>query len=530
MRARILTLAVAILASTALIAQPPDCTGISPVLSGDPDLLGQLDSVRVASGLAFPVFVTGVPGDDSRLLVLEKAGRIRVINDGVLNATPYLDIDAIVTGGSSTNDERGLLGMALHPNYANNGFVYVFYTAQSPTGSLTIARYTRMTDDLANPASGTILLQIPHSISNHNGGMIEFGPDGALYAGTGDGGSGCDPGAFPGNAQNTSSLLGKLLRLDVDGGTPYSTAGNPFDGPTVGADEVWHYGLRNPWRWSFDLQSGALLIGDVGQNTREELNCVANGVNERNFGWNAYEGFSCDTCNEWAPACPIALTNYTPPYADFSLSGTPCAVVGGYSYRGCRMPVLHGTYFYSDFCDDFVNTRRTDGACTIGGATNREDDIEPGGAISIGSIASYGQDNQGEMYIVDQNGGEIFKIIPDMSIMEVSGPGATPLTINGAGDFMWEDLEASSDIPTRFYKVYRADSFDPQGGFGTFDCIRQQSATSVAWPGGDAAVPAVGEAFYYLVTAERFTTLVESTAGADSSGNLRVVDTASACN
>jgi len=524
-----LILAAAIFVSTALVAQAPDCTGISGVRNTDPNLFGELDSVRIAVGMLRPVFVTGVPGDDSRLFVVEKAGQIRVLNDGVLNATPFLNINPIVTGGSSANDERGLLSMAFHPDYQNNGFFYVYYTGISPNGALTIARYSRMTDDLANPASGTVLLSIPHPISNHNGGKIEFGPDGALYAGTGDGGSGCDPGPAPGNSQNINSLLGKLLRLDVDGGTPYSTAGNPFDGGTPGADEIWHYGLRNPWRWSFDLETGALMIGDVGQNQREELDCVQAGVSNRNFGWNAYEGFSCDTCNEWVPACPISLTNYEPPYADFSLAGAPCSVIGGHTYRGCRMPNLRGTYFYSDYCDPFINTRRTDGACSVGSATNRQVDLAPGGGLSISSIASYGQDNHGELYLVDQNGGELFKIIPDMSIMEVSGPGAAvPFTIGD--DFDWEDITASSDVPTRFYKVYRTDTFDPSSGFGTFSCIHRQSATSTSWAGGDIDTPSSGEAFYYLVSALRLTTLVESVAGADSSGTLRVVDTASACN
>jgi hypothetical protein len=360
--------------------------------------------------------------------------------------------------------------------------------------------------------------------------MIQFGPDGALYAGTGDGGSGCDPGPSPGNAQNKNSLLGKLLRLDVDGGSPYSTAGNPFDGIVFGADEIWHYGLRNPWRWTFDLASGALMIGDVGQNSREELDCVEAGVSGRNFGWNAYEGFLCDTCNEWVPACPITLDDYTPPYADFSLAGAPCSVVGGPTYRGCRMPDLRGTYFYSDYCSPFINTRQTDGACTFGGATNRAGDLVPsGGGLAISTISSYGQDNHGELYIADQNGGEIFKIVPDMSIVEVSGKGALPFTVGSGGDFSWENIQESTDIPTRFYKVYRSDDFDPTGGFGTFSCIHRQASTSTTWAGGDLDTPLSGEAFFYLVTAQRFPTLVESVAGADSSGNLRTVDTATPC-
>jgi len=520
-----LALAVLLAAVSVSFAAAPDCTGISGVLNTDPNLFGELDTVRITGGLAFPVYVTAAPGDNTRLFVVEKRGKIRVINDGVLNATPFLDIDPIVTGGTSSFNEQGLLGLAFHPDYQNNGFLYVYYTAQSPFGAITIARYTRLTPDSANAGSATMILQIPHPISNHNGGMLTFGPDGALYLGTGDGGSGCDPGPFPGNAQNTNSLLGKLLRLDVDGGNPYSTAGNPFDGATPGADEVWHYGLRNPWRWSFDLVSGALLIGDVGQNAREELDCVAAGVNERNFGWNAYEGFLCDTCNEWAAACPITLTNYTPPYADFSLAGAPCSVIGGYTYRGCRMPDLQGTYFYSDFCDDFVNTRRTNGACSIGAATNREADLEPGGGVSIASIASYGQDNQGEMYIVDQDGGEIFKIIPEYTIVEISGPGATPFTFDADGGMVWEDFEAASDMTTRNYRVYRAVDSDPVDGPGPFVCIRSSSVPS--WI-GDGDTPDPAQVYYYLTTG-RNNEIEETTAGAASDGTLRVVDSAGGC-
>jgi len=534
MRARfcILALAVCLAGVSFAFGQAPDCTGISPVLNSSPELFGELDTIRIASGLQWPTFITSAPGDMERLFVLEKPGRVRIIKNGVLQAANFLDIDPIVTGGTSNENERGLLGMAFHPDYQNNGYFYVYYTATSPSGALTLARYQRDTDDEANPA-GQVLLSISHPISNHNGGMLAFSPvDGHLYMGTGDGGSSCDPGAFPGNSQNLNSLLGKMLRLNVDGDFPYETGGNPFDGAIPGLDEIWHRGLRNPWRFSFDRLNGDMYIGDVGQNQREELDCVSDGISGLNFGWNAYEGFSCDTCNEWAPACPIDLGDeYQPPYRDYSLSGSPCTVIGGYVYRGCRMPDLRGTYFYAEHCSNFVNTLRTDVGCNTapGPDTNRQSDLIPGGSQNILSIASFGEDNLGEMYILDHDGGEVFKVIPEMFIMELSGPGATPLTMNADGDFVWEDLQAASSVPTRFYKIYRADQSVPGSGPGPFNCIHSQTSSSETWAGGDPDTPLSGQTYYYLMTAQN-TDLVESTAGAASNGTLRVVDTGSPCN
>jgi len=534
MRARfcILALAVCMAGVSFAFGQAPDCTGISAVHNSSPDLIGELDTVRIASGLERPTFITAAPGDTERLYVLEKRGAIRIIKNGILQAADFLNIDSIVTGGTSNEDERGLLGMAFHPDYENNGFFYLYYTGSG--GALTLARYERDTADVANPV-GQILLAIPHPISNHNGGMLAFSPiDGHLYMGTGDGGSGCDPGAFPGNAQNLNSLLGKMLRLDVDGDFPYATDGNPFDGAIPGLDEIWHRGLRNPWRFTFDRLNGDMYIGDVGQNAREELDCVTAGVSGLNMGWNAYEGFLCDTCNEWAPACPIDLGDeYHPPYREYSLAGAPCTVVGGDVYRGCRMPDLRGTYFYADHCSNLVSSLRTSAGCNTapGPDTNRQSDLIPGSSQNILSIASFGDDNQGEMYILDHDGGEVFKVIPEMFIMELSGPGATPLTMTADGDFVWEDLQAASTVPTRFYKIYRADQFVPDSGPGPFNCIHSQAAASETWAGGDPDTPLAGQTFYYLMTAlNSDVPAVESTAGAASDGTLRVVDTGSPCN
>jgi hypothetical protein len=268
----------------------------------------------------------------------------------------------------------------------------------------------------------------------------------------------------------------------------------------------------------------------VGQGAREELNCTPAGLNGLNYGWNAYEGFVCDSCNEWVAACPIDLgADYAPPYRDYT---TGCSVIGGYVYRGCRMPDLGGTYFYTDHCNNnFTKTLRTSDGCNTaaGPDTLRTADLNPGGGLSIVSIASFGEDNQGELYILDHDGGEVFKLIPEMFIMELSGVGATPFTINADGDFIWEDMQAASSVPTRFYRIYRADQFLPGSGPGPFDCIHSQTASSETWAGGDLDTPLSGQTFYYLLTA-RNTDQVDSTAGAASDGTLRVVDTGGSCN
>lgn len=503
------------------------CVVCSVVSAAAQDVI-QLE--RIATGLARPVFVTQPPGDNSRLFIVEQhSGQIRILNtaNNSINGTPFVTV-----GGLSTGNEQGLLGLAFHPDYQNNGWFFIYYTAAAPAGDLTVRRYTRLTPDTADAASGVNVISVSHPIANHNAGMIAFSPlDGHLYVGTGDGGSGCDPGPAPGNAQNTNSLLGKMLRLNVDS-LPYSTAGNPFDGGTPGLDEIWSYGLRNPWRWSFDRITGAQYIGDVGQNTWEEVSCTSSTSGGENYGWNAYEGNGCDTCNEWAPVCPIALTNYQPPIRDYSLAGTPCAIIGGHVYRGCRMGDLQGTYFYADNCGtDFVRTLRTDGLCSASAPPDlsRDGDLEPGGAISIESIGSFGEDHRGELYIIDHGGGEVFKIIPEIAITEVSGPGAVPLVANAAGEFTWENLQATSDVPVRFYKVYRADTTAPGSGPGPFVCVQQNSgASATTWIGGDPDVPFEGQVFYYLVTGQNVD-LQESTAGARSDGTLRVVDTVTPC-
>jgi glucose/arabinose dehydrogenase len=361
------------------------CSGDSATTPTPPSPApGTLKLTPIAAGLDAPLFVTAPPADP-RLFVVEQGGRIRLIKGGTLQSTPFLDISGTVASGG----ERGLLGLAFHPMYATNGRFFVYYTA--PSGDVTLAEYHVSADpDVADP-SGTVLLTIPHrDYANHNGGMLAFGPDGKLYMGTGDGGGGGDP---LGNAQRISVLLGKILRLDVDGGAPYAVpTDNPFAGSSAGRGEIWSYGLRNPWRFSFDRQSGDLYIGDVGQDLHEEVD-VATAASGRgkglNFGWNLMEGLSCyrdDACDKSGLTLPVLDYDHT----------NGCSVTGGYVYRGAAIPSLAGTYFYGDYCGGWVRSFRYQNG------TAGEQQEWPG--LHTASLTSFGEDAAGELYIVSGSG------------------------------------------------------------------------------------------------------------------------------
>jgi glucose/arabinose dehydrogenase len=286
----------------------------------------------VASGLDFPLYLTA-PAGDPRLFIVEKTGRIRIVKNGAVVAAPFLDLSASVSGSS----EQGLLGLAFDPQYATSGRFYVDYTDRN--GDTRIARFRVSADpDVADPASEEMLLTVPQPYSNHNGGQVAFGPDGDLYIGMGDGGSGGDP---QGHGQNPNDLLGSLLRLDVSGPTGY---GIPQDNPYAGGGgraEVFSIGLRNPWRFSFDRTNGDLYIADVGQNEREEVDVSTAGTGGGrglNYGWNRMEGTACygaSTCDRSGLTLPVM--DYT--HAD------GCSITGGYVYRGTALPNLAGTYF-----------------------------------------------------------------------------------------------------------------------------------------------------------------------------------------
>jgi len=350
----------------------------------------------VTTSLNFPVFMTAAPNDNVRLFIVEKGGLVRIFNrnSSSLNQAAFLNLSGLI----STAGERGLLGMAFDPGYITNGQFYVFYTNGS--GNLVIARYTRANSDLANPASAGILLTILRNpnLSNHNGGMLAFGPDGCLYAGVGDGGGSGDP---TDNGQNVNSRLGKLLRINPStGGSCANNIPNPF-GQGL-APEVWSFGLRNPWRFSFDRVTQDLYIGDVGQGLREEINVSPdpNAGRGLNYGWRLMEGplcFNPSNCNS---------SGLTLPVLDYDHSNGACSVTGGYVYRGSVKPDLRGTYFYADFCAGFVRSFRYQNSQAV--ERTEWSLLSPPG----GSVTSFGEDAEGELYVMTQGGG-LFKFIPN---------------------------------------------------------------------------------------------------------------------
>jgi len=366
-----------------------------------------LDAVLVAS-LSQPIHATAPPLDPSRLFVVERPGRIRIVElDGdVLLPTPYLDI----TGKVSENGEQGLLSMAFHPDFETNGWFFVNYTDNN--GDTVIARYDAADPDADTVSAATerILIVIDQPFTNHNGGQIAFGSDGKLYTAMGDGGGGGDPLE---TAQDDSSLLGKILRFDVDvENAPYYAVPPDNPGYVDGSDPlelIWAKGLRNPWRFSFDRATGDLLLADVGQGSWEEINfqSAASGGGE-NYGWDIFEG---SMCYEPAPAptCPSPPTGFTFPIHEYSHNDGSCSVSGGFVYRGCAMPALAGTYFYSDYCTAFVRTFRVNGGSPSNHA-NVTSSLTPEGA-SINSVVSFGEDARGELYIADI-GGQLFRIVP----------------------------------------------------------------------------------------------------------------------
>ncbi|HSL05344.1 MAG TPA: PQQ-dependent sugar dehydrogenase [Nitrospiraceae bacterium] len=353
----------------------------------------------ISTSLSSPVFMTAPATDTTRLFIVEQGGRIRIFDviAGSLLATPFLNISGLISAGG----ERGLLGMAFDPQYNANGQFYVYYT--NTAGNIVIARYLRNAADpnLADSSSATPLLTVAHpNFSNHNGGMLVFGPDACLYAGVGDGGGGGDPNN---HGQNPFSLLGKLVRLNPNTGGPCSNViSNPFL-LGVGAPEIWSLGLRNPWRFSFDRQTGYLYIGDVGENAREEIDVgvAPNAGRQANYGWRLMEGFLC-----FNPSSNCNPGGLTLPVLNYSHLNEACAVTGGYVYRGSVLPAMQGTYFYADFCAGFVKSFRYQN----GQPTDQREWplLSPPGKF----VTSFGEDASGELYIMTQGGG-LFKFIPN---------------------------------------------------------------------------------------------------------------------
>ncbi|MCW2998942.1 MAG: glucose/sorbosone dehydrogenase-like protein [Solirubrobacterales bacterium] len=345
---------------------------------------------RVASFNA-PLYVTGAPGDTRRLFVVEQGGKIRVVRAGRTLRRPFLDISSRVTAGG----EQGLLSVAFAPDYPSSGRFYVYYTDRDQQQR--VVEYRRAGADRANASSARLVLKMADHEPNHNGGSLVFGPDGLLYIGTGDGGGADDQHGSRGNAQDLGSLLGKLLRIDPrqSGGRPYSIpAANPFAGRSGSVrKEIYSYGLRNPWRFSFDRDTGALTIGDVGQDTVEEIDHVAKGAGKgANFGWRPFEGTTRHTSGESAPGAIAPVLQFTHGGDGF------CSITGGYIVRDKRLPAsIQGQYVYGDYCEGHIRAARLSAS---GAATDDRRLSLP----QLSQLSSFGQDTSGRVYAVSLDG------------------------------------------------------------------------------------------------------------------------------
>jgi len=419
------TLAVAFVCATGVLLAGP-----APALAAT--------TQQVASGLRLPLFVTHAPGDPYRIYVVEKGGLIKIVDLRNPAAPPlvFLDIDDRVLNTSQVFDEHGLLGLAFHPDHANNGYFYVNYINNS--GNTQISRFTRSGPDSASPASESAVISYTQPQLNHNGGWMAFGPnDGYLYIATGDGGGGGDDDAGhtlgTGNGQDiTSNLLGKILRIDVDGDDFASASLNyaiPADNPFVGVtgdDEIWCFGLRNPWRPSFDRVTGDFYIADVGQNIWEEINFQpGDSDGGENYGWRCYEAdanFNLANCAAAGtmvfPFLTYRHSNPTTP----PTNATGCSITGGYSYRGCALPEFNGHYFFTDYCAGRIFSLRYTGAMgtPYDSFAERTAELDPPGSDSLFTIVSFGEDFFGEMYVVLHSvaNGQVWKIVPNDPITD----------------------------------------------------------------------------------------------------------------
>jgi glucose/arabinose dehydrogenase len=441
-------------------------------LFGAPLLMAQsatrLASAIVASGFDRPVFVTAPPGDTNRLFVLEQhTGRIRIVNlpSGTVETTAFLTVTGVTTA-----NEQGLLGLAFHPHYSNNGYFYVNYTTAGggQGGRTEITRFQTqgdpMTAQTADPGSKTVLLTYDQPAANHNAGWLDFGPDGYLYISSGDGGGGDDRFGPIGNGQNRNTLLGKILRIDVEQ-EPY---GIPEDNPFVGQPnmrgEIWAFGLRNPWRCSFDGLTGDLWIADVGQNAREEININPAGVGGLNFGWRPREGFIQN------PAYPneTPVTPATDPVYDYG-RGQGISVTGGYVYRGQAIPDLQGHYIFADYGSSPFWSFRYDGEA-VQDFRVRTAELNAGIPRPIRNVSSFGEDALGEVYICDLSGGAIHKIVAEAPPPIIVSEAAVE---NGTFQFQF------SAVPGQVYLIQRRDSFNAGDWLSFTNATAAPNATSV---------------------------------------------------
>ncbi len=455
----------------------------------------EITTTRIATDLRRPVRMVS-PLNDDRLFVVEQAGFITILNPDGSEIGQFLDIDAKVPNISG-NDERGLLGLAFSPDYANDGIFYVNYTnLQSNT---VVARYLVSGDpDVADPGSEEIFLTISQPFANHNGGHMEFGHDGMLYIGMGDGGSANDPGN---RAQNDGTLLGKMLRIDVSGGygSGYSV---PADNPNVGGagrDEIWAKGLRNPWVFSFDSATGDMYIADVGQNVYEEVDVQpAASDGGENYGWRLMEGNHCfnppTDCNDGSLTLPIH---------EYTHGGNPfrCSISGGYVYRG-SIDAIEGHYFFADWCSNQIWSLIWDGANGISELNDWTNAFVPD-VGTIRNISALGRDAAGELYIIDRGtssaNGELFKIIDETVGVEEQSS-LPPSIIHAAPNPFSRTTELTLDVADD--QAVTVTVFDAQGRL-VRELVRNDIIEGpVAWDGTDTQGRRVPGGVY-LVRAER---------------------------
>jgi len=440
------------------------------------------------SGLSLPLYITSAKDGTRRLFVVQQRGIIKVVQPGTNSVSDFINLTSRV---SQTGTERGLLGLAFHPQFATNGYFFVNYT-RAADGATVVSRFKAINNNtIGDPNSERIIIVIPQPFANHNGGMIEFGPDGYLYIGMGDGGSANDPGA---RAQNINELLGKMLRIapDVSGSStapPYTIPpDNPYAGPIPGADEIYAIGFRNPWRWSFDRQTGQLWAGDVGQNTIEEIDIVLIG---RNYGWRVYEGSMCTGLDPQLCAGGTNPINHTPPIYEYNHSNGRCSVTGGYVYRGIRRTFQSGSYIYGDYCS---------GEIWIGGNPTPIIDTPR-------NISSFGEDEDGEIYVVGL-GGTVEKIVRANASSDFDGDAKTDISVFRPSDGTWYLIRSSNnsfqtqqfgtngDIPTPedFDGDYQTDVAVFRPSNGTFYVLGSNGNLFTAFQWGTAGdIPVVGD-------------------------------------
>jgi glucose/arabinose dehydrogenase len=441
----------------------------------------------VLTGLAQPTSITHA--GDARLFVTLQRGEVVIFDGARLLPTAFLDIRSRV----SCCGERGLLGLAFHPRYAENGYFFVDYT--NTAGDTVIARYrvSASEPNAADPASEVILLTIDQPFANHNGGQLAFGPDGYLYIGMGDGGSANDPMC---NGQRDETLLGKILRIDVDANVNSAPfygipPDNPFAAPGGPRDEIWAKGLRNPWRFSFDRLTGDLYIGDVGQGSREEIDFQPAGSGGgENYGWKLMEGTACGGggsggCPAGVPACNA--TALALPILEYSHSGGDCSVTGGYVHRGNRYPRLRGTYFYADYCSGKIWTAKL-------GESGWTSQLLPG---RVPGITTFGEDSSGELYVATEAG--VLASIRDstpliLSIESLdshvgSTRGGEPVILTGSG-FLSDTAVSFGGVATPAVAVLDSNGtrlrvVTPPHGVGSVDVVvSNPDGGSAALPGG----------------------------------------------